>query len=87
MKAGSRVARWRVTAIEPGASVDWDLTEGPYSGSGGYRFEDIGGSTRFTLVANVQPQGILRLLGPLFARMGRKQNQADVETLKGLFEA
>jgi len=87
VKAGSRVARWRVTAIEPGASVDWNLTEGPYSGSGGYRFEDIGGSTRFTLVANVQPQGILRLLGPLFARMGRKQNQADVETLKGLFEA
>jgi len=87
VKAGKQVARWKVTAITPGVSVDWDLTEGPYGGSGGYRLEDIDGSTRFTLVANVEPRGFLRLLGPLFARMGRKQNQADVERLKGLLEA
>ncbi len=87
VKAGNQVARWKVTAIEPGVSVDWDLTDGPYAGSGGYRFEDIDGSTRFTLVANVEPRGFYRLLGPLFARMGRKQNQADVEALKDLLEA
>ena len=87
MKVGKQVGRWKVTAIEPGVFVDWDLTEGPYAGSGGYRLEDAGGVTRFTLVADVEPQGFLRLLGPLFARMGRKQNQADVETLKGLLEA
>ena len=32
MKVGSQVGRWRVTAIEQGVSVDWDLTEGPYAG-------------------------------------------------------
>ena len=76
VKVGNQVARWKVTAIEPGVSVDWDLTEGPYAGSGGYRLEDIDGNTRFTLVANVEPRGFYRLLGPLFARMGRRQNQA-----------
>ncbi len=86
VKAGSQVGRWKVTAIEPGVSVDWDLTEGPYAGSGGYRLEDTHGNTRFTLVANVVPRGFYRLLGPLFARVGRKQNQADVETLKSLLE-
>jgi hypothetical protein len=87
VKVGGQVGRWRVTAIEPGVSVDWDLTEGPYTGSGGYRLEHVEGDTRFTLVANVEPRGFYRLLGPLFARLGRKQNQADVETLKSLLEA
>ncbi len=86
VKVGSQVGCWRVKAIEPGVSVDWDLTEGPYAGSGGYRLEDVDGNTRFTLVADVQPQGFYRLLGPLFARLGRKQNKADVATLKGLLE-
>lgn len=86
VKVGSQTGRWKVTVIEPGSSVDWDLTEGPYAGSGGYRLEEVEGGTQFTLVSEVEPQGFLRLLGPLFARMGRKQNQADVETLKGLLE-
>jgi uncharacterized protein YndB with AHSA1/START domain len=86
VKAGKQVARWKVTAIAPGDSVDWELTEGPFAGSGGYRIEDINGNTRFTLVANVQPRGVLRLLGPLFARIGRRQNQGDVQALKDLLE-
>ena len=86
VKVGSQVGRWKVTAIEPGVSVEWELTEGPYGGSGGYRLEEMDGNTRFTLVADVEPRGFYRLLGPLFARLGRKQNQTDVETLKALLE-
>ena len=87
VKVRDQVGRWKVTAIEPGVSVEWELTEGPYGGSGGYRLEEIDGNTRFTLVADVEPRGFYRLLGPLFARLGRRQNQADVETLKNLLEA
>jgi carbon monoxide dehydrogenase subunit G len=86
VKVGSQIGRWKVTAIDPDVSVDWDLIEGPYAGSGGYRLEDVDGSTRFTLVADVEPLGFMRLLGPLFARMGRRQNQGDVETLRSLLE-
>lgn len=85
--AGPKVARWRVTAIEPGRSVDWELIAGPLSGFGGYRLEGVDGATRFTLVADVEPKGVYRLLGPIFGRIGRKQNQADVERLKALLEA
>lgn len=84
--AGKSTTRWRVTAIDPGASVDWALLEGPFGGSGGYLLEPVGDRTRFTLLADVEPRGIYRLLGPLFARLGTKQNQGDVATLKELLE-
>lgn len=85
--AGKQVSRWRVTAISPGSSVDWDLIDGPFTGTGGYRLEAAGDGTRFTLLADVEPKGAMRLLGPLFGRMGRKQNQADVAKLKGILES
>lgn len=84
---GKQVSRWKVTAISPGSSVDWDLIDGPFSGTGGYRLEAVGDGTRFTLLADVEPKGALRLLGPLFGRMGRKQNQADVARLKSILES
>jgi hypothetical protein len=85
--AGNQIARWKVTAIGPGVFVDWELTDGPFAGSGGYRLEDIDGNTRFTLVADVEPRGLYRLLGPLFSWKGRKQNQTDVDGLRDLLEA
>lgn len=85
--AGNQTSRWSVTAITTGSSVDWELTEGPFAGTGGYRLEGVDGATRFTLLADVEPKGLLRLLGPLFGRMGRKQNQADVEKLKSILES
>ena len=86
-RAGKAVTHWRVVDIDPGSSMDWELTEGPFGGSGGYRLEPVDGNTRFTLIADVEPRGIYRLLGPLFGRLGRKQNQADVDKLKELLEA
>lgn len=85
--AGKQTSLWRVTAITPGSSVDWELTDGPFAGTGGYRLETIDGRTRFTLVADVSPRGPLRLLGPIFARLGRKQNQTDVEKLRSILES
>lgn len=85
--AGTQTSRWRVTAFVPGSSVDWDLTDGPFKGTGGYRIEEADGMARFTLVADLQPGGFLRLLGPIFGWMGRRQNQADVERLKALLES
>lgn len=85
-RAGSQTSRWRVTAITPGSSVDWELTDGPFAGTGGYRIADVDGTTQFTLVADVQPKGFLRMIGPVFRRMGQRQNQADVAKLKALLE-
>ena len=85
--AGKSKVEWRVVSYVEGESVDWDLISGPLKGRGGYRFVPVEGGTQFTLVADVEPTGWLRLLGPIFGRMGRRQNQSDVEKLRNILEA
>ena len=68
-------------------SVDWELLSGPFNGGGGYRLVPVDSGTHFTLVADVEPTGLYKLLGPLFAWMGRRRNQADVEKLRELLES
>jgi hypothetical protein len=87
VRVGRTVIHWRVVDIDPGSSVDWDLLDGPIRGLGGYRLESLGANTRFTLVADVEPKGVLRQMGPLFGWIGRKAGQADVDKLKKLLEA
>ncbi len=85
--AGSQEIEWRVIAYNPGESVDWELLNGPILGRGGYRLVPVEGGTQFTLVAEVEPAGVYKLLGPLFARIGRRRNQADVEKLRDILES
>lgn len=86
-RAGDVVVEWRVTSYVAGERVDWDLLNGPFKGSGGYRLVPVEVGTQFTLVADVEPSGVYRLLGPLFAWMGRRRNQADVEKLRDILES
>jgi uncharacterized membrane protein len=85
-RAGNVEVEWKILSSRPGESVDWELLSGPYKGFGGYRFQPIGNGTQFTLVSDVRPTGLYRLLGPIFAMMGRRQNQADVERLREVLE-
>ena len=86
-RVGDVEAEWKVLSSIPGQSVDWELLNGPFKGRGGYRFEPVEGGTQFTLVADVEPTGIYRLLGPLFGWMGRRRNQSDVEKLRNILES
>ena len=86
-RAGDAEVEWRVTSYIPCESVDWDLISGPLKGRGGYRLLPVEGGTQFTLVADVEPTGFYKLLGPLFAWIGRRQNQADVEKLRDILES
>ena len=86
-RAGDMEAEWRVVSYTAGESVDWELISGPYKGRGGYRLLPVEGGTQFTLVADVEPSGFYKLLGPLFAWIGRRQNQADVEKLRDILES
>jgi len=87
VRAGSQEVEWQVETYVPGERVDWKFLGGPFPGYGGYRFEAVEGGTRFTLVADVRPAGVYRLLGPLFRWMGKRRNQADVEKLRDILEA
>jgi hypothetical protein len=85
--AGNQRAEWRVVSYVAGESVDWEFISGPLKGRGGYRLVPVEGGTQFTLVADVKPSGWLRLLGPVFTWIGRRQNQRDVEKLRDILES
>ena len=84
---GGKEYEWRIVSYTPGESVDWELLNSPFKGMGGYRFEPFEGGTRFSLVADVYPSGMYKLIGPLFVWIGRRRNQADVEKLRDILEA
>jgi carbon monoxide dehydrogenase subunit G len=87
VRVGDAEARWKVISLTDGSSVDWELVEGPYRGTGGYRLVPVDGGTQFTLVADAEPANWLRLLGPIFAWIGQRQNQRDVEKLREILES
>jgi hypothetical protein len=86
-RVGDVEVEWRVVSYIAGESIDWDLLNGPFLGRGGYRLVPVDSGTQFTLVADVEPSGVYKLLGPLFAWMGRRRNQADVEKLRDILES
>jgi len=86
-RVGDMEVEWRVVSYIAGESVDWELLNGPFLGRGGYRLLTVDSGTQFTLIADVEPTGIYKLLGPLFAWMGRRRNQADVEKLRDILES
>ena len=85
--AGSQKAEWRVVSYTASERVDWEFFSGPLKGRGGYRLVPVEGGTEFTLVADVEPTGWLRFLGPIFTWIGRRQNQRDVERLRDILES
>jgi len=86
-RVGDEEFEWRVISYIAGERVDWELLDGPFKGRGGYRLVPVDSGTQFTLVADVEPSGVYKLLGPLFAWMGRRRNQADVEKLRDILES
>jgi len=86
-RVGKVEVEWKVISSIPGESVDWELLNGPIKGRGGYRFKSVENETQFTLVSNVEPTGLYKLLGPLFRWIGRRRNQTDVEKLRKILES
>src|SRR5215204_1626267 len=54
--------------------------------NGGLTFEPVGGATRMSWLWEVSPKWPLRLLGPLVARLGRRQEQTIWTALKTQLE-
>lgn len=87
-RAGEQEVGWQVVTYDPPNDVAWDLTSGPLQGRGGYSMQSVPEGTRFTLVADIEPAGVYKLLPkPVFRWFGRRQNQADVEKLKAILES
>jgi hypothetical protein len=86
-RAGNVKTEWRVVSYIAGESVDWEFIGGPLKGRGGYRVVPVDRGSQFTLVADIEPSGWLKLLGPIFTWIVRRQNQRDVERLRDILES
>ncbi len=77
-----------VVAHEPPRRHSDRSTGGPFEQEYTFIVEETeGGGTRLTQVAEGEPGGCFRLVGPLLEMAGRRQFRADLETLKDLLEA
>ena len=85
-QVGNARVEWRVVLYTPRESIEWEYINGPLRGRGSYRLLAVEDGTEFTMVADAEPAGWLKLIGPLFTRMVRRQNQKDVETLRDILE-
>lgn len=86
-RVGDVEAEWHLVSYVENESAEWELISGPFQGRGGYRLVPVDSGTQFTLVSDVEPAGVYKLLGPLFGWVGRRRNQTDVEKLKEILES
>jgi uncharacterized protein YndB with AHSA1/START domain len=79
---------FEVTAHQPPRRHSDRSTGGPFPQEYTYTFEETaGGGTRLMQVAEGEPGGFFRLVGPVLEMAGRRQFRADLQTLKDLLEA
>ncbi len=77
----------QVTAHEPPRRHSHRSTGGPFEQEYTFVLEEAaGGGTRLMEVAEGEPGGFFRLVGPLLEMAGRRQFRADLGNLKDLLE-
>jgi len=76
-----------ITALEPNRSVSFKGRAGPAALEATIRFAALGDGTRLSATFQVEPGGLFRVAGPLFASQFKKQVEADFQRLKAVLEA
>lgn len=76
-----------ITALEPNRSFSFKERSGPAALEVTYRFEAAGAGTRLSATWKVEPGGLFKVAGPLFASQFKHQTEADFQRLKHLLEA
>ena len=78
---------WEVTEYEPHTRSSIKGISGPVPLNGSYLLAAENGGTRFTVVGELDAHGLFRLAEPVFARMTRRELEANLGHLKDLLEA
>ena len=76
-----------VTRFDPELRLELHGTLGPFVAELSYGFEDLGGATRLTNVADLEAAGALKLYQPIAARRIRAAIAANLRQLKGRVES
>jgi len=83
---GRRIATvYETIAYEPNRLAAWQAVSGPLPLTFSRAFEGVEGGTRVTMRYEGD-RGLLRLVGPLVAGIGRRQLEGDFPKLKQLLE-
>ena len=87
-RSGRRVAEMliEITEYHKARRLGSRTTMSSVDVNGGLTFEPVDGATRMSWSWEVSPRGPLRLLGPLVARLGRRQEQTIWNGLKTQLE-
>ena len=75
-----------VTSYEPNRRLSYRSTGGPVPQDYTFLLEEVPGGTRLTQSVEAEPGGFFGLIGPVFERVGKRQQTNDLETLKDLLE-
>jgi len=77
---------WEMTEYEPNSTSAIRGVSGPIPLSGRYRVEAFEGGTRFTVTGELDAHGSFKLTEPVFARIARRELEANLGHLKDLLE-
>jgi uncharacterized protein YndB with AHSA1/START domain len=80
------VMEWVVSEYEPNRRVGFKYTTGPVPATAIFTFEPVAEGTRMTCRSNIEGRGIFRLVEPLMAWEGKKEDETNFRTLKQLLE-
>lgn len=77
---------YEVAVYEPNRLTEWRTVSGPLPLTFRRAFEAVEGGTQVTFSYDANPNVVLRLLGPLLLRMGRRQLEGDMPRLRAILE-
>ena len=78
---------WELTEYEEPRRVVWKFISGPFTGKESYTLEATPGGTKLMHVAELHPQGLLRLLNPVAGGMFAKQSRKNLQSLGRILES
>src|SRR2546423_3208618 len=78
---------WEVTEFEPSTKSAIKAVSGPIPFAGGYRLDPLDAGTRLTVSGELDAHGLFKLAEPVFARITRRELEANLGHLKDLLEA
>ena len=77
---------YEITMAEYGQLLRFQVVAGPARPVGEYRLSEVPGGTRIRFSLDLQPKGIMKLMGPMITRTMRSE-VAQLENLKTVLEA
>jgi uncharacterized membrane protein len=78
---------YEIVEYEPEEKIRFKSISGPIRFNGSYTFQSVEQGTRFTFTIEGDAGSWFSLVGPLAARLAKKQVEADSDRLKNLLES